>query len=83
MYLNDNGLRVRGPSLIFKQARSMGLIQRFNPIPDYHNHLRKLIDFGDIAENPQQIVVDSMYGSGRGVIRTLLQGTLRSLRAAQ
>ena len=28
-----------------------------------------------IAENPQRIVVDSMYGSGRGVIKTLLHGT--------
>jgi len=76
VYLNDNEAQVRGPNLMdFEQARSMGLIQRFNPIPDYHNHLRKLIDFDAIAENPQQIVVDSMYGSGRGVIRTLLQGT--------
>ncbi|HPO57353.1 MAG TPA: phosphoglucomutase/phosphomannomutase family protein, partial [Anaerolineaceae bacterium] len=66
VYLNDNEAQVRGPNLMdFEQARSMGLIQRFNPIPDYHNHLRKLIDFDAIAENPQQIVVDSMYGSGR------------------
>ena len=28
-----------------------------------------------IADNPQRFVVDSMYGSGRGVIKSFLQGT--------
>lgn len=76
VYLTDNEAQVRGPNLMdYEHARQTGLIQRFNPIPDYHAHLRTLIDFDAIAENPQRIVVDSMYGSGRGVIRTLLQGT--------
>jgi phosphomannomutase len=51
------------------------LIQRFNPIPTYYDHLRTLIDFDVIAENPQRLVVDSMYGAGRGVIKGILQGT--------
>jgi phosphomannomutase len=28
-----------------------------------------------IADNPQQFVVDAMYGAGRGVIKSFLQGT--------
>ncbi|MEW6179268.1 MAG: phosphoglucomutase/phosphomannomutase family protein [Chloroflexota bacterium] len=76
VYLNDNEAQARGPNLMeFEQARQMKLIQRFNPIPAYADHLRRLIDFDLIAENPQRIVVDSMYGSGRGVIRSILQGT--------
>jgi alpha-D-glucose phosphate-specific phosphoglucomutase len=76
VYLNDNEQRARGPNLMdYDQARSLGLIQRFNPIPAYYEHLRKLIDFDSIAENPQRVVVDSMYGSGRGVIKGILQGT--------
>jgi phosphomannomutase len=76
VYLNDNEQRGRGPNLMdYEQAREMGLIQRFNPIPDYYNHLRRLIDFDVIAENPPRLVVDSMYGSGRGVIKGILQGT--------
>lgn len=76
VYLNDNEERGRGPNLMdYDQARSMGLIQRFNPIPSYYDHLRTLIDFDVIAENPQRLVVDSMYGSGRGVIKGILQGT--------
>jgi len=76
VYLNDNEERSRGPNLMdFDQARTQGLIQRFNPIPSYYDHLRTLIDFNIIAENPQRVVVDSMYGSGRGVIKGILQGT--------
>lgn len=76
VYLNDNEAQARGPNLMeFEQARQLKLIQRFNPIPAYTEHLRRLIDFDLIAENPQRIVVDSMYGSGRGVIRSILQGT--------
>ncbi len=76
VYLNDNEAQARGPNLMeFEQARQLKLIQRFNPIPAYADHLRHLIDFDLIAENPQRIVVDSMYGSGRGVIRSILQGT--------
>ncbi|WP_322792201.1 phosphoglucomutase/phosphomannomutase family protein [Bellilinea sp.] len=76
VYLNDNEAQARGPNLMeFEQARQLKLIQRFNPIPAYTEHLRQLIDFDLIAENPQRIVVDSMYGSGRGVIRSILQGT--------
>jgi phosphomannomutase len=76
VYLNDNEAQGRGPNLMdYDKARDMGLITRFNPIPAYHEHLRKLINFDIIAEGDQRVVVDSMYGSGRGVIRTMLQGT--------
>jgi phosphomannomutase len=76
VYLNDNEERGRGPNLMdYQQARKLGLLQRFNPLPAYYDHLRKLINFDAIAENPQRIVVDSMYGSGRGVIKSILKGT--------
>jgi phosphomannomutase len=76
VYLNDNEARGRGPNLMdYERAREAGLIERFNPTPAYYDHLRKLIDFDVIAENPQHIVIDSMYGSGRGQIKGILQGT--------
>lgn len=76
VYLNDNEERGRGPNLMdMDQAKEMGLIQRFNPLPAYYAHLRTLIDFDAIAENPPRIVVDSMHGSGRGVIKGILMGT--------
>jgi len=76
VYLNDNEERARGPNLMdFDQARQLGLIRRFNPLPAYYDHLRNLIDFDLIADQPQRLVVDSMYGSGRGVLKGILQGT--------
>jgi phosphomannomutase len=76
IYLNDNEELARGPNLMdLEQARQENRIQRFNPVLAYSEHLRKLINFDIIAENPQRVVVDSMYGSGRGVIKGMLQGT--------
>ena len=76
VYINDNESRARGPNLMdYDNARAMGLIQRFNPIPAYYEHLRGLIDSDCIAEHPQRFVIDSMYGSGRGTMRGFLQGT--------
>ncbi|MBI9049450.1 MAG: phosphoglucomutase/phosphomannomutase family protein [Anaerolineaceae bacterium] len=76
VYLNDNELQGRGPNLMdFQIAKNNGQITTFNPIPAYHDHLRNLIDMDVIADAKPRIVIDSMYGSGRGVIRGILQGT--------
>lgn len=76
IYLNDNEQLGRGPNQMdYEKARADGLIQRFNPLITYYDHLRALINFDKIAENPQRVVVDSMFGSGRGVIKGILQGT--------
>ncbi len=76
VYINDNEERARGPNLMdFDKARDLKLIQKFNPLPAYFDHLRTLINTDIIAENPQRFVVDSMFGSGRGVIKSFLQGS--------
>src|SRR5688572_24821257 len=76
VYINDNEQQARGPNLMdFKKAREAGLIQKFNPLPAYFDQLRALINMDVIAENPQRFVVDAMYGAGRGVIKSFLQGT--------
>jgi phosphomannomutase len=76
VYLNDNEARGRGPNLMdFDQARSAGLLERFNPTQAYYEHVRKLIDFNAITDHPLRVVVDSMFGSGRGLIKGILQGT--------
>src|SRR5574338_306057 len=76
IYITDNEQQARGPNLMdFQKARDAGLIQKFNPLPAYFDHLRTLINTDVIAENPQCFVVDAMYGSGRGVIKSFLQGT--------
>jgi phosphomannomutase len=76
VYLNDNQERGRGPNLMeWDQAVDSGLIINFNPIPEYYEHIRTLIDFDAIAKNPPRVVVDSMHGSGRGMIKGILTGT--------
>jgi phosphomannomutase len=76
VYINDNEQQGRGPNLMdYNKAREEGLIQKFNPLPAYFDHLRTLINTDVIADNPQRFVVDAMYGSGRGVIKSFLQGT--------
>lgn len=76
VYLVDNEARARGPNLMdYDRAREQGLIERFNPTPAYYQHLRTLIDLDAIAENPPHVVVDPMFGSGRGQIKGILQGS--------
>jgi phosphomannomutase len=76
VYINDNEERARGPNLMdYNKAREIGLIQKFNPLPGYFEHLSTLIRTDVIADEPQRFIVDSMYGSGRGVIKAFLQGT--------
>jgi phosphomannomutase len=76
VYISDNEQRARGPNLMdYQKARDANLIQKFNPLPAYFDHLRTLINTDLIAENPQRFAVDSMYGAGRGVIKAFLQGT--------
>jgi alpha-D-glucose phosphate-specific phosphoglucomutase len=80
VYLNDNESKARGPNLMdFEQAREAKLIQKFNPLPAYFDHLRSLIDFEVIADAKMRLVHDPMFGSGRGVIRGVLQGTGREI----
>ncbi|NMA13048.1 MAG: phosphoglucomutase/phosphomannomutase family protein [Chloroflexi bacterium] len=77
MYMNDNEINMRGPNIMdFDQAKSMNRIVMFNPVIDYSNHIRTLINFDVIAESHDlRVIVDSMYGSGHGIMRNLLQGT--------
>ncbi len=74
IYLNDNETRGRSPGLMdFDDAVAEGLIKRFRPNPPYEKHLHKLINFEVIRKRPQKVIVDSMYGSGRGLIARMLQ----------
>src|ERR1051325_8807646 len=64
VYITDNEEQARGPNLMdFRKAREANLIQKFNPLPAYFDHLRTLINTDTIADNPQRFVVDAMYGS--------------------
>ncbi|MFQ5408243.1 MAG: phosphoglucomutase/phosphomannomutase family protein, partial [Anaerolineales bacterium] len=61
----------------YDRALQAGLIERINPVPAYYDHVRELINLDLIASYPRRlhVVVDAMYGSGRGYLKGLLAGT--------
>lgn len=73
IYLTDNETRGRSPNMMeYDEAVDKGLIERFSPNESYRQQLSKLIDFKLIAAKPQRVIVDSMHGSGRGLIAAML-----------
>lgn len=48
------------------------LIERINVMPGYLAHLRTLIDFDAISQLGPRVLVDAMYGAGRGYLRSVL-----------
>lgn len=55
-----------------EEAMAQGLVFRFDPFPAYADHLRRLVDLDAIGRARLRIVVDAMYGAGRGYLRDLL-----------
>ena len=47
-------------------------ITRFDPMPDYLAHVRSLINLDVIARSGLRVLIDPMYGAGRGYMRALL-----------
>jgi alpha-D-glucose phosphate-specific phosphoglucomutase len=60
--------------LDYDDALAQGLVSRFDPFPAYGEHLRHLIDFAAIGGAGLRVVVDAMYGTGRGYLHDLLAG---------
>ncbi|MCX7706595.1 MAG: phosphoglucomutase/phosphomannomutase family protein, partial [Anaerolineae bacterium] len=55
-----------------EEAIAQGLVTRFDPFPAYADHLRRLVDLEAIGRARLRIVVDAMYGAGRGYLRDML-----------
>ncbi|MCY4580890.1 MAG: phosphoglucomutase/phosphomannomutase family protein [Chloroflexi bacterium] len=57
-----------------QQASASGLLEEFNPAPDYLNHVASFVDLAAIRNAGLDIVVDSMHGAGAGYLAELLSG---------
>ena len=55
------------------QARSQGLVVDLDPRPEYFKHLRGLLDVEVLRRSNLRVVVDVLYGTGRGYLDTFLQ----------
>jgi len=73
--VHENISKGRKPNLMdYEEALSKGIITRFDPMTSYAEHVKGLVDLPLIARSGLKVVVDSMYGSGRGYIKSLLEG---------
>jgi phosphomannomutase len=48
-------------------------VTRFDPTPSYLEHIRGFVDLRAISGAGLRVVIDSMYGAGRGYMATLLR----------
>lgn len=72
--LDDVIRRGTSPAVLdIETGESRGLIDRFDPMPAYLAHVRSLINEHLIATACPSVVVDPMYGAGRGYIRDFLE----------
>ncbi len=66
----------RSPSAMdYETALAQNLIRRFDPVRGYWAHVRTLVDVEAIRNSGLRVVVEPMYGAGRGYVRDLLAGT--------
>ncbi|MCL5999842.1 MAG: phosphoglucomutase/phosphomannomutase family protein [Chloroflexi bacterium] len=61
-------------TLAYDKALSQGLIEKFDPAPDYLANLARLIDVTPIRTAGLKIVVDTMWGNGAGWLTNILGG---------
>ncbi len=58
----------------YGEAETAGRIVRFDPAPDYIEHLHDLIDLKPLQEAGLTVLVDAMWGNGAGWFPRLLAG---------
>jgi phosphomannomutase len=56
------------------EAKAKGLVEVFDPRPDYVAHISELVDLDGLRASGLRVVVDSMHGAGGGYTRGLLSG---------
>jgi phosphomannomutase len=62
------------PRLPLAEAKSKGLVELFDPKPEYLAHVSDLVELEALRAAGLRVVVDSMHGAGAGYIRGLLAG---------
>jgi phosphomannomutase len=64
----------RAPRLPLAEAKAKGLVETFDPQPEYLAHVSELVELGSLRAAGLRVVVDSMHGAGAGYLRRLLAG---------
>jgi len=70
-----NGAATRGElRMPLADAEARGLLEYFNPLPDYLAHIASFVDVAAIRNAGLDIIVDAMHGAGAGYFAELLDG---------
>lgn len=56
------------------EAVKEGIVDYWDPAPDYMKHVGQLVDLQFLRQSPLKVIVDAMYGAGAGYLSALLQG---------
>jgi len=56
-------------------ATQGGLLKSFDPWPDYFRNVASLVDLDRLRQSALRVVVDPMYGAGRGYFPRLFEGS--------
>lgn len=71
--LQSNLAQGRAPACVeYADALADGRITRVNFLPLYFEHIKQLVDLSVIGAAGWRVVVDPMYGAGRGYLRSIL-----------
>jgi len=55
------------------RASEQGLVTAIDPRPPYEKHIKSLIKFDLIGKSKLKIIIDPMYGAGKGYVSNLLR----------
>jgi phosphomannomutase len=64
----------RDERMALGEAKGKGLVETFDPRPEYLRHVSALVEIERLREAGLRVVVDPMYGAGSGYLRELLSG---------
>jgi len=62
------------PGIPLAEAKRRGLVELFDPRPQYLEHLGELVELERLRSAGLRVVVDPMYGAGAGYLARLLAG---------
>jgi len=68
------------PGLTLADAKNKGLVEPFDPQPEYLRHLSELVEIDRLRRSGLRVVVDPMHGAGAGYLRGLLSGGSAEIR---
>ena len=65
----------------YDDAVESGFVEEFDPLPEYYDGIRSIVDMTRLADASFAVVIDSMWGAGAGCLQTLLEDSKLEVHA--